>query len=80
MRTRNDLRSRVTVGDFDTEHLAVTADSKLDRCGAVKIRVGNELARDALPARPEDDIALADPILTAYLDDIAASLRYRVVD
>ena len=48
--------------------------------GGEPVTVLNELARDALPARPEDDIALVDPTLTAYLDDIATAIRYRLSD
>jgi len=48
--------------------------------GGEPVSVLNELARDALRARPDDDIALADPTLTAYLDEVATALRYRVVD
>jgi hypothetical protein len=48
--------------------------------GGEPVAILNELARDALPRGPEDDIALTDATLTAYLDDAAASVRYRVVD
>jgi hypothetical protein len=48
--------------------------------GGESVAVLNELAVDALPATPEDDIALADPTLTAYLDHIALALPYRIVD
>jgi hypothetical protein len=48
--------------------------------GGEPVAVLNEMARDAVPARPDDDIALSDATLTAYLDDVAASISYRVVD
>ncbi len=37
-----------------------------------------ETAVNALPASPADDISLADPQLTAYVDAVARDLRYRV--
>lgn len=49
-------------------------------CGGEPVVVLNELAANATPTTPDDDIPLGDPTLTAYLDDVATSLRFRVID
>jgi len=48
--------------------------------GGEPVVVFNELARNASPPRPDDDLALDDPTITPYLDAVALEINYRVAD